>query len=74
MKDNFSGSKLQYETPQLEIIQMEFEGVIAASGGGSVSDIGNGGTFTSTGPARSYGAAQSSDLEDMINDILTVED
>ena len=51
---------------------MENEGVIAAS-----FDFPNGGEIKSNNirsGARSYGSASSSDLEYMINDILTVED
>ena len=66
--------KRTYVSPQIEVIQMENEGVIAASGGVSDMDVtpwsgaGNSSTY---GATRSY-SAPSSDLEDMINDILTV--
>lgn len=66
--------KEAYVAPTLEVIKMEIEeGVMALSGGSSVNDYGNGGPIgTTTKSSRSYNAS-SSDLEDMINDILTVE-
>lgn len=58
--------KKQYEAPSIEVIAMENEGVIAASG--------NTEGYTPTPLSSStYNGASSSDLEDMINDILTVE-
>lgn len=50
---------------------MEIENVIAGS-------LGDGGSNSPTetrslGGTRSYGSASTSDLEDLINDILTVE-
>lgn len=61
-----------YVAPSIEIIEMENEGVIASSNN-TINGIGNGGGVgTPTRSSRSYGAS-SSDLEDMINDILTVE-
>lgn len=66
-------NKDAYVAPSIEIIEMENEGVIAASGNNTISGMGNGGNVgTPTRSSRSYGAS-SSDLEDMINDILTVE-
>ena len=64
-----------YMAPTIEVIKMENEGVIAASGGNnSVPGFGNGGGVgTSGSKTRSSYNATSSDLEDMINDILTVE-
>lgn len=65
--------KEAYVAPTLEVIKMEIEGVMALSGGSSVPGYGNGGNVgTPTKSSRSYNAS-SSDLEDMINDILTVE-
>ena len=64
--------KKQYEAPAIEVVAMENEGVIAASGGsGSGSNEGYG----ESGMSGYYnpGNASGSDLEDMINDILTVE-
>lgn len=63
--------KEAYVAPTLEVIKMEIEGVMALSG--NVPGYGNGGNVgTPTKSSRSYNAS-SSDLEDMINDILTVE-
>ena len=59
-----AGNKMTYTPPQMEVIKMDLEGVIAGSG--NLSD------FTS-GSRRGYNSASSSDLEDLINDILTVE-
>ena len=61
--------KKQYEAPAIEVVAMENEGVIAASGGT--------GSTESYDPVpisgSAYNGASGSDLEDMINDILTVE-
>lgn len=72
MKEN--ENKATYVAPSIEIIEMENEGVIAASN--TIPGFGNGdnvGTPTSRSGRSGYNAAGSSDLEDMINDILTVE-
>lgn len=68
--------KQKYVAPAIEVILMENEGVIAASGNGKPSDIDNGGGIfgTSAGARRSGSYASSNDLEDLINDILTVEE
>lgn len=69
MKQN----KEAYVSPRIEVIEMENEGVIAASGGVSnfpENPIGAS-TYSSGRNSRSYNAS-SSDLEDLINDILTV--
>lgn len=58
--------KRKYEAPSVEIIAMENEGVIAASGGTEPMNP----VSTQMGSVNN---ASSSDLEDMINDILTVE-
>ena len=52
---------------------MENEGVIATSG--NLPSVGNGGSAYSSRArsTRGYNGASSSDLEDMINDILTIE-
>ena len=63
--------KKQYETPAIEVIAMENEGVIAASGASGASGTENYDPVPLSGSA--YNGASSSDLEDMINDILTVE-
>lgn len=62
--------KKQYEAPTIEVVAMENEGVIAASGA-STSGTENYDPKPLSGSA--YNGASSSDLEDMINDILTVE-
>lgn len=64
----------EYVSPQIEVIQMENEGVIATSGninGMDVTPWSGAGNSSTYGATRSY-SAPSSDLEDMINDILTV--
>lgn len=68
--------KDMYVSPQIEVIEMENEGVIAASGGGSLDgNMGNNpwSPKTSSKSMRGSSGANSSDLEDMINDILTIE-
>lgn len=63
-----------YVAPSIEIIELENEGTVM-SASNNMPGIGNGGgigTPTTRSNTRSYGAS-SSDLEDMINDILTVE-
>lgn len=62
--DNMRKSK--YEAPSIEVLAMENEGVIATSGGTESMNPVN----AQTGRVN---CASSSDLEDMINDILTVE-
>lgn len=57
-----------YAAPSIEIIEMENEGVIAASTEGYEPMTRRSSTTTPT-----YNSASGSDLEDMINDILTVE-
>lgn len=61
-------AKQCYVSPSIEVIRMENEGVIAASGESytPVSKVNN-----STGSWSN--SASSSDLEDMINDIFTVQ-
>ncbi|MDY5237604.1 hypothetical protein [Bacteroides helcogenes] len=57
------------------MIQVENEGVIAASG--ILPGVGDGGNAVSGtyrgGSTRSYNSAGSSEIEDLINDILTIE-
>ena len=68
--------RMSYLPPVVEIIEMENEGVMAASGTGSIGTGSlNKDTWptTSSGTYRPYGGASSSDLEEMINDILTVK-
>ena len=65
--------KDMYVSPQVEVIKMENEGVIAASGGVSNMTGQDWGAPTTTQARRGGYSAASSDLEDMINDILTIE-
>lgn len=62
--------KETYAIPSVEVIRMENEGLIAVSGEAynPVSRTNSGST-----PVRNYNSASSSDLEDLISDILTVE-
>lgn len=61
--------KENYVAPSIEVIKMENEGVIAASGEGYTPIERN--SYSSN---KSYGtAASSSDIEDFLNDILTTE-
>lgn len=71
-KTNKQASKQTYVTPSIEIISMENEGVIAASGNGSTEGY-NPTPMNTRSATRSYNSASDSDLEDLINDILTVE-
>ena len=70
-------AKQKYESPRIEVIRMESEGLMVGSGGnGSLNGVGNGGSAFSTSSyratTRSY-STNTSDFEDMINDILTFE-
>lgn len=69
--------KEQYVSPQLELIHVENEGVIAASSNlPNVDDGGSGYNNARTyrnGSTTGYNGAYNSEIEDMINDILTVE-
>lgn len=68
--------KQKYVSPRLEVIQVENEGVIAASninsGGGGTSDMDEIPLNSSRSRGR-YNAASGSEIEDMINDLFTVE-
>lgn len=66
-----AGNKMTYTPPQMEVIKMDLEGVIAGSG--TLNDFGSGSTIKQSSARRGYNSASSSDLEDLINDILTVE-
>lgn len=68
-------TKQMYVSPQVEVIEVENEGVIAVSGYGSVSGMGNSpwAPKSSAGSTYNSSGTNSSDLEDMINDILTIE-
>ena len=63
--------KQKYLAPSIEVIKMENEGVIATSG--NLPGVGDGGSATRSSNRGSYNRASSSDLGDMINDILTIE-
>lgn len=63
--------KETYIAPSIEVIKMENEGVIAASDEPYTPVSTR--AYSSRTSAPSYNSASSSDLEDLINDILTVE-
>lgn len=70
--------KEAYVAPSIEVIEMENEGSVMMASGGVGGGYGNGGTFKSVSNSynsrtRNSYSASSSDLEDMINDILTIE-
>lgn len=68
-----SKRKEQYMAPAIEVIEMEAEGSVM-SASGNLPDVDPGGNGMKTNRSRSrHNAASSSDLEDMINDILTVD-
>jgi hypothetical protein len=68
-------TKQKYVPPRMEVMQMENEGVIAGSG--NLPGVNDSDSAFSTGSYSSsrsgYNSASSSDLEDLINDILTIE-
>lgn len=71
-----AGRKTTYTPPQVEIIEMEVEGTVMmdSSAGGTAPGFGDGGSLNqNTSTYRSYNSASGSELEDLINDILTVE-
>lgn len=72
MTTNRQTVKEAYTAPSVEVIKMEIEGVIAGSSIGSNEGY-TSGTLNSASTRRSYNSASSSELEDFINDILTVE-
>lgn len=61
-------SKKVYVAPSVEVVTMENEGVIAASG--SLPDVGDGGNAFGYVAPSSH-SATSRDIEDMIDDLLT---
>lgn len=66
-------TRKQYLPPQIDVIPMETEGSMMIASGG-VPPLDPGGNWgTSTSRTRQYNTASDSDLEDLINDILTVE-
>lgn len=64
--------KEAYVKPEIEVIHMEQEGVMAFSGGSQQNPGAR--SYSNRSSGRNYGrSASSSDLEDLINDILTIE-
>lgn len=69
-----TNGRMPYLPPQLEVIQIENEGVIALSnfdGANAFSTTGYG--YRYLDDTTPYNSASSSDLDDLINDILTIE-
>lgn len=66
-----SKQKEQYLTPIIEVIEMQTEGGVMIGSLGDVPDAGSATKTYSTGTR--YNAASRSELEDLINDILTIE-
>lgn len=66
--------KATYLAPHIEVITMENEGVIATSLTGSPG-LGEGTHLGKSSPTKNNfsRSASTSDLEDLINDILTIE-
>lgn len=65
--------KETYTAPTVEVIRVENEGVIASSVFGGSTEGYDPQPMSSSRRTRGYNSASSSDLEDLINDILTVE-
>lgn len=65
--------KETYTAPSMEVIKMEIEGVIAGSTNTGSTEGYTSGTLNGASTGRSYNSASSSELEDFINDILTIE-
>lgn len=67
--------KEMYVPPTVELIPMEMEGccMMSSSVSGETNVDISGGGIIGTRNTRGYNAAGSSELEDMINDILTIE-
>lgn len=70
-KANKQAIKQAYVSPSIEVIKMENEGVIAASGEPYNPHPLSRGSYST--PTRNYNSASGNDLEDLISDILTVE-
>lgn len=64
--------KQHYVSPLIEVIRVENEGVIATSAP-NIPDRPMTRTRGSYYEGRNYNSASSSELEDLINDILTIE-
>lgn len=73
-----ASGKQAYTPPRIEVIKMEMEGTVmsASNFGGadafSTRSRASGYRSRSTGRSN-YGSVSTSDLEDLINDILTIE-
>mgnify|MGYP000768003438 FL=1 len=70
-------TKQKYEAPRIEVIKMESEGLMVGSGSsGNLSGVSNGGDAFSTPQAyrtsRYSSGVSLGEVEDMINDLLTV--
>ncbi|NDV67003.1 hypothetical protein [Bacteroides sp. 224] len=68
--------KKTYIPPLVEVIEMEYENSVMVGSGDQLPGLGNGGTITrSSVSRRNYqpGGASLSELEDLINNILTIE-
>lgn len=67
--------KKHYVPPQIEVIQVENEGVLAASGQMDVPSFNDGGSMygSRSTVGNSHNTSPASDIEDMINNILTIE-
>ena len=64
-----------YSAPAIEVIEMENEGSVMSTSG-NIGDFGGGGSGGGVVPQSSrntYNSSSASELEDMINDILTFE-
>lgn len=73
-------NKQKYVAPAMEVIEVENEGgIMAVSGGVSAPGMNDGGGMFSTGGTRStksnayQGGNALGELEDILNDLLTVE-
>lgn len=83
MKEEKAASKRMkqevYLPPCIEVIEMAAEGGVmtgSATGGATIPGYGDGGSMFGSTPAartRPYNSGSASDIEDMINDILTIE-
>lgn len=70
--------KEPYMAPAIEIINMDTEATVMVGSAGNLPTVkpggNNGNAFgTATNRRRSYSGASTSELEDLINDILTIE-
>lgn len=63
----------EYTPPEVEVIPLETESVIALSSGSAQLPDMPINPLSTTRRRSSYGAAPAGELEDLINDILTVE-